>query len=220
MNSKILNYVLLAVVLILTFLLFQNGCQKKNDTCDYTRYEKIISIQLNELDSLITENNYLKYKIDSLMHIGREENVRFIYKTKTVYDTVSSFKEILTQDSTLKVKSETQLFSNDTYEVNTDVLYSGDILAINMRHKILKYPVNFIPPVRTYVRDNILTKTEQKINRVFYASLDVTFDKFNPQSAYLGLGYKDKKDRTFLISKEIDNKESFKIQYLQPILKF
>ena len=221
MNSKILNYVLSAVVLVLGFLLFQNGCQKKND-CDITKYEKIINIQLQELDSLITENSYLKYKIDSLSFIDNEENIRIIYNTKTkvVHDTIETFKEILAQDSTYKVRSETQNFSNNTYEVTTDILYQGSVTGINIRHKILKYPINFIPPTKTYVRDNIITKTEQKTNRVLYASLDATFNKFNPENAYFGLGYKDKKDRTFLISKGVNNKESFKIQYLQPILKF
>lgn len=219
MDSKLLNYVLSAIILVLGFLLFQNGCQKKNDTCDYTRYQEIINIQVGELDSLITENNYLKYKVDSLYHVDKEENVRFIYKTNTIHDTIKSFKEILVQDSTVEVKTEKQLFSNDSYEVSTDVLYRGEIVAMNIRHRVLKYPVNFIPPTKIYVRDNVVIRKEEKVKRILYASGDVNFDKFNPQNAYFGLGYKDKMDRIFVVSKGIDSQESFKIQYLQPIIK-
>lgn len=219
MNSKILNYVLSAIILVLGFLLFQNGCQKKND-CNYERYDKTINIQVQELDSLISENSYLKYKIDSILAVQPKERISIRYKTN--YDTITndSIVFVPVTQTKQKVKTESSYFADSTYRSTVSILYEGQINRVDMLHEVLKYSVNFIPPTKTYVRDNIITKQKEVSRAKLYASIDATFNKFEPKNAYFGLGYKDKHDRIFVASKGLDSPENFKIQYLQPLIKF
>lgn len=220
---KTLNYIQMGAIVILIGLLFMKQCSG-----DKTQN------QLN--DKISIENEELKLKLKSLQQLNdaltaeiekkvREEHsqtveTKIVYKYKDrivyKYTTDTLYRDSLIYIDTTQSKSNTvdafeNYFLDSLYKVSTTVLHNGEVKSFKQDLTRLRV----IEEIEPIIIDN--TKTF-KIPRLFVTT-SVDFDTdLKTLDFNMGLMYQDKKFRQFGVSKTLNNKTQYQINYNHPLI--
>jgi hypothetical protein len=226
-TDRILNLVFGVVVIGLVILLFQNGCERKKIDFPQQIFDlKEQNIKLNDI--ILQKDNEisrLRYFADSLKAFKTKEVVRTVYKNKSPQIVIK--RDTVVEDSIVYVNNEITsnifqeitYFQDSTYELISNIFYTGDIEKIEYGFSVKKYPVNFIPTTNYAIREiTIKEKIRSKNPRVYVLGGINSSNFVENINIDLGLSVRTNKDRIYSVSTNPFSYKDIRLQVQQPLL--